>query len=91
MTSPRAPLEQENRQDCGRLGHLFSASGRCMFCDLPGPSGVDCRSLHRRLGLMAEAIVSAKVGPSSRFFSRERVDEIVLLLREAEKFILEGR
>lgn len=43
-----------------------------------------------RLGCMADAMVSAKVGPHARFFSRERVDEIVLLLREAEKFILEG-
>lgn len=49
------------------------------------------RTLPRRLGLMAEAIVSAKVGPQARFFTRERVDEIVVLLREAEKIILEGR
>jgi hypothetical protein len=37
-----------------------------------------------RLGCMADALVSAKVGPQARFFSRERVDELVLLLREAE-------
>lgn len=45
--------------------------------------------LHRRLGFMADAMVSAKVGPKSRFFSRERLDEIVLLLREAEKRIID--
>ncbi len=44
-----------------------------------------------RLGCMADAVLSAKVGPQARFFTRERVDEIVLLLREAEKRILEGR
>lgn len=36
-------------------------------------------------------MVGAKVGPQARFFSRERVDEIVLLLREAEKHILDLR
>jgi hypothetical protein len=44
-----------------------------------------------RLGCMADAVLSAKVGPQARFFTRERVDEIVLLLREAEKRVLEGR
>lgn len=44
--------------------------------------------LRHRLGYMADAMVSAKVGPSARFFSRERVDEIVLLLREAERELL---
>jgi hypothetical protein len=37
---------------------------------------------------MAEAILSAGIGAKSRFYSRERVDEIVLLLREAEKCVL---
>lgn len=83
--------ESANRQDCSRLGHLFGPTGCCMFCGLRGPAGLDCRSLHRRLGLMAEAMVSAKVGQQARFFTRERVDEIVLLLREAEKRMLEGR
>jgi hypothetical protein len=46
------------------------------------------QSLNQRLGYMADAMVSAKVGPQARFFSRERVDEIVLLLREAEKYIV---
>jgi hypothetical protein len=46
--------------------------------------------LHRRLGYMADAMVSAKVGPQARFFSRERVDEIVLLLREAEHALLDA-
>ena len=45
-------------------------------------------TLQHRLGWMAEAMVSAKVGPQARFFTRARVDEIVLLLREAEKAIL---
>lgn len=49
------------------------------------------RTLPWRLGCMAEAMVSAKVGPQARFFTRECVDEVVLLLREAERFILEGR
>jgi hypothetical protein len=44
--------------------------------------------LSRRLGYMADAVVSAKVGPRSRFFSQECVDDIVLLLREAEKYIM---
>ena len=44
--------------------------------------------LSKRLGFMADAMVSAVVGPKSRFFSRERVDEIVLLLREAEKALV---
>ena len=48
-------------------------------------------TLARRLGWMADAMVSAKVGPQARFFTRERVDEIVLLLREAERRILEGK
>lgn len=39
---------------------------------------------------MADAMASATVGPRARFFSRERVDEIVLLLREAEKHSTEG-
>lgn len=56
----------------------------------PQPDGSQ-RRLPWRLGCMADAMVSAKVGPQARFFSRERVDEIVLLLREAEKFMLEGR
>lgn len=47
-------------------------------------------TLARRLGWMADAMVSAKVGPQARFFTRERVDEIVLLLREAEKRIVEA-
>lgn len=38
---------------------------------------------------MADAMVVAKVGPQARFFTRERVDEIVLLLREAEKWIVD--
>lgn len=38
---------------------------------------------------MADAMVSAVVGPKARFFSRERVDEIVLLLREAEKALID--
>lgn len=42
----------------------------------------------KRCGFMADAMVSAKIGPQSRFFSRERVDEIVLLLREAEKRLM---
>ena len=42
-----------------------------------------------RLGFMSDAMVSAKVGPQARFFSRERVDEIVVLMREAEKRILD--
>lgn len=25
------------RQDCSQLGHLYGASGRCMFCDAPPP------------------------------------------------------
>lgn len=45
--------------------------------------------LAKRLGLMADAMVSAVVGPKARFFSRERVDEIVLLLREAEKALVD--
>lgn len=48
-------------------------------------------TLVRRLGWMADAVVHAKTGPKGRFFSRERADEIALLLREAERFILEGR
>lgn len=44
-----------------------------------------------RLGCMADAVLSAKVGPQARFFTRQTVDEIVLLLREAEKRIVEGR
>ena len=47
-------------------------------------------TLAHRLGWMADAMISARVGPQARFFSRTRVDEIVLLLREAEKRILEG-
>ena len=43
--------------------------------------------LARRLGLMAEAIVTAKV----RVTRIEHSDELVQLLREAEKFILEER
>lgn len=46
-------------------------------------------TLPRRLGCMADAMVSAKVGPQARFFSRACVDEIVALLREAEKALLE--
>ena len=42
----------------------------------------------RRCGFMADAVISAKIGPQSRFFSRERVDEIVVLFREAEKKII---
>ena len=45
--------------------------------------------LHWRLGCMADAIASAKLGPRQRFFSQERVDEIVLLLREAEKALIQ--
>ena len=45
-------------------------------------------TLARRLGWMADAILSARIGTTSRFYSRERVDEIVLLLREAEKATL---
>lgn len=48
-------------------------------------------TLPHRLGWMADAMVSAKLGPTGRFFSRERVDEIVLLLREAEKALVNGR
>lgn len=44
--------------------------------------------LRHRLGYMADAMVSAKVGPQARFFTRELVDEVVLLLREAEKTVL---
>jgi len=40
---------------------------------------------------MAEAMVGAKVGPQARFYTRERVDEIVLLLREAEKRVLDAK
>lgn len=45
--------------------------------------------LSKRLGLMANALVGAKVGPSARFFTRECVDEMVLLMREAEKRIID--
>lgn len=48
-------------------------------------------SLSKRLGRMADAVVHAKTGPRGRFFTRECADEIALLLREAERFILEGR
>jgi hypothetical protein len=48
-------------------------------------------TLARRLGWMAEAMVGAKVGPQARFYTRERVDEIVLLLREAEKWIVNAQ
>lgn len=51
-------------------------------------SAVERQELHWRLGCMADALLSAKLGPRQRFFSRERVDEIVLLLREAEKALL---
>lgn len=44
--------------------------------------------LAKQLGLMADACVSAKLGPSARFFSRERVDELVQLLRDAEGAII---
>lgn len=46
------------------------------------------QSLSKRLGYMADAMVSAKVGPQARFFTRECVDEVVLLLREAEKALI---
>lgn len=46
------------------------------------------QALSKRLGFMAEAMVSAKVGPQARFFTRQCVDEVVLLLREAEKVIV---
>lgn len=48
-------------------------------------------TLARRLGWMADAVVHAKTGPSGRFFTRDRADEIALLLREAEKHVLEGK
>ncbi len=57
---------------------------RCAAVGRPEPT------LARRLGWMADAMIGAKVGPQARFYSRERVDEIVLLLREAEKRILDA-
>lgn len=63
-----------------------------------GPTGstaarneADRRPLAKRLGCMADAVVHAKTGPRHRFFTRECADEIALLLREAERWILEGR
>lgn len=49
----------------------------------------DPRPLPKRLGCMADALISAKVGPQARFFTRTCVDELVLLLREAEKTIMD--
>lgn len=72
--------------DCPRCG-AKTAGGWCGRCH--APIAFAQFPLHRRLGFMAEAMVSAKVGPQARFFTRERVDEIVLLLREAEKALLE--
>lgn len=54
-----------------------------------GGSAMSDPKLPWRLGCMADAMISATVGPRARFFSRERVDEVVLLLREAEKRIID--
>ena len=66
----------------------YSDVERCPGC---ARTGRPEPTLARRLGWMADAMVHAAVGSTSRFYSRERVDEIVLLLREAEKRILESR
>jgi hypothetical protein len=68
-----APLNEETRRPVVDAGAFDLAHGLPVW------------PLSKRLGYMADAMVSAKVGPKARFFSRERVDEIVLLLREAEK------
>lgn len=47
--------------------------------------------LERRLGWMADAVLGAKVGPKARFFTQETVDELVLLLREAEERIVKDK
>ena len=47
------------------------------------------RTLRQRLGFMADAVVSAKVGPQARFFTRDCADELALLLREAEKALMD--
>lgn len=60
----------------------------CKVCEAEG--GLNVRpepTLALRLGLMAERLVTAPLRKG--FFSRERVDEIVLLLREAEKRVLD--
>lgn len=36
-------------------------------------------------------LIKGVIGPSGRFFTRDRADEIALLLREAEKHVLEGK
>jgi hypothetical protein len=63
----------------------LDACAKCAAIGRPEPT------LARRLGWMADAVVHAKTGPRGRFFTRERADEIALLLREAERRVLEGR
>lgn len=46
------------------------------------------QTLVDRLRCMADALESAKPGPQARFFTRQRVAQIVLLLREAERDLL---
>lgn len=67
---------------------LCTACSATQFCAEHKPRGSRF-DVARRCGFMADAMVSAKVGPQARFFTRERVDEIVMLLREAEKKVLD--
>jgi NTP pyrophosphatase (non-canonical NTP hydrolase) len=80
-------------QRLGEVHYLCGASaseGSPLMCPEHGEQcGPSTFPLSKRLGLMADAMVSAVVGPKARFFSRERVDEIVLLLREAEKALID--
>lgn len=73
--------------DVAAMADLVAAGG------LPEAQGAkalepaaDRRSLSKRLGVMADVLVH-----SSRRPTQARKDEIVLLLREAERWILEGR
>ena len=68
---------------------LCTACSSTQFCADHEPKRPSRFDVAKRCGFMADALVGAKVGPQARFFTRERVDEMVLLLREAEKKIID--
>lgn len=59
----------------------------CQICERPkSEHGSDSRALARRLGVAADVLAH-----SPRAVSQRRKDDIVTLLRDAERRILEGR
>lgn len=77
---------------CEFCNQQVPARHRCVEVAAPARAAEERTepNLAWRLGCMADAVLSAKVGPQARFFTRQRVDEIVLLLREAERAVLRG-